>query len=314
VFERTRAVLIPVGLTGDWTMVAVTAWEVTAELGHTLTVGSDRPRPVLVASRLASLAVMAGGVVFLSRHDTESGHLPLAATALVCVGAFLWLGERSIRWDRGRRWRMVAAAWALPLAAIVAAAVPERPERAGRSWREGLARKIRFGEMPTDDIERLGLWCREHTPVDARFIGPPGPKGFRLWSRRSLAFNRAASPYNARGLADWARRYQEHVAFDGDTAAFVRAYRDDRHRLERRYDRMSPEELAALADRQGAGYVIALPPAASPSDSSPLEILHVEGRWAVYRRSKAGSARLPVTPTPEGPYGASTRTASAETG
>jgi hypothetical protein len=284
-FERTRAVLIPVGLAGDWMMVAVTALEVTAELGQTMAVRSRRPRHGLIASRVASLAVLAGGIVFLSKHDTESGHVPLAAAAVVSWVGFRWMGERSIRWDRGRCRRMLAVAWALPLAAMISAAVPERLGKTGHSWKEGLARKIRLTEVPTDDIERLALWCREHTPVSARFIGPPGPKGFRLWSRRSLAFNRAASPYNARGLADWANRYQEHVGFDGDIAEFVRAYRDDRHGLERRYDRMSREELAALADRQGAQYVIAPRPAASSRDTSPLEPLHVEGRWAVYRRS-----------------------------
>src|SRR5262249_55001324 len=157
---------------------------------------------------------------------------------------------------------------------IISVAVPERLVKTGHSWRERLTRKIRLTEVPTDDIERLAVWCREHTPVSARFIGPPGPKGFRLWSRRSLAFNRAASPYNARGLPDGANRYQEHVGFDGDIAAFVRAYRDDRHGLERRYDRMSRAELAALADRQGANYVIAPRPAASSAETSPLELQH----------------------------------------
>ena len=64
---------------------------------------------------------------------------------------------------------------------------------------EGLINRCRFIAVPGDDIERLAVWCREHTPRTARFIGPPGPKTFRLWSRRSVAFNRAASPYHAAG-------------------------------------------------------------------------------------------------------------------
>ena len=112
--------------------------------------------------------------------------------------------------------------------------------------------------MPIDDMERLGQWCREHTPVDARFVGPPGPKTFRLWSRRSLAFNRAGSPYHAAGLADWFARFQDHVDLHVPPAEFVRRYMSGRHRLEARYDAMGADRLAALALRQGADHVIAL--------------------------------------------------------
>ena len=82
------------------------------------------------------------------------------------------------------------------------------PRRAGR------ALPVRGGARPTTS-SGWRVWCREHTPADARFIGPPGPKTFRLWSLRSLAFNRAGSPYHAAGLADWAARFRDHVGFDG---------------------------------------------------------------------------------------------------
>ena len=151
----------------------------------------------------------------------------------------------------------------------------------------GLINRCRFAAVPMDDIERLGLWCREHTPAAARFIGPPGPKTFRLWSRRSLAFNRAASPYHADGLADWFARFQDHVDFHGSPAEFVHAYVNNRHGFEARYQAMTDADRAALALRQGASYVIAAAPTdlkrgTSPSPG-PLELLHVEGRYAVYR-------------------------------
>jgi hypothetical protein len=143
--------------------------------------------------------------------------------------------------------------------------------------------RCRFADVPVDDLERLARWAREHTPLDARFIGPPGTKTFRLWSLRSLAFNRAGSPYLASGLADWARRYRDHVAFDGPDEAFVRAYLRDRHGLEARFDALSPEDMAALAARQGAGYVVARAPDGSAGATEPLALLHTEGRYAVYR-------------------------------
>ncbi len=147
--------------------------------------------------------------------------------------------------------------------------------------------------MPVDDVERLALWCRDHTPASARFIGPPGPKTFRLWSRRSLAFNRAASPYNADALADWFGRFQDHVDYHGSPAEFVRSYLADRHGFEARYDRIGAAKHAELALRQRADHVVALAPASGgktadrTSNTGPLELLHVEGRYAVYRVKSA---------------------------
>jgi hypothetical protein len=178
---------------------------------------------------------------------------------------------------------MTVYAWAVPALALLANLAPESTAFARSGWRQHLVRLCRFGEVPLDDIERLGLWCRAHLPVEVRLVGPPGPKTLRLWSERNLAFNRAASPYTARGLADWSRRFADHVGFEGIPAAFVQAYVSDRHGLEGRYDALGLEARAALADRQGADYVIA--PATRSNDSTcALELVHVEGRYALYRR------------------------------
>ena len=182
-------------------------------------------------------------------------------------------------------------AWVIPLASLLAAAVPLNHAAARHPLVRGLISRCRFTAVPADDIERLGQWCRDHTPETARFIGPPGPKTFRLWSRRSLAFNRAASPYHADGLADWFARFQDHVDVHDAPATFVREYLEGRHRLEARYDELSLAEKAVLAFRQGADHVIALAPESLPADpratqradDSPLEFLHAEGRDAVYR-------------------------------
>ena len=108
------------------------------------------------------------------------------------------------------------------MAAVLAGLATRDHPESGHHLVKGLIDRCRFIPVPLDDIERLALWCRDHTPGTARFIGPPGPKTFRLWSRRSLAFNRAASPYHAAGLADWFARFQEHVDFHGPPAEFVR--------------------------------------------------------------------------------------------
>jgi hypothetical protein len=248
------------------------------------------------------------GLVFLSRHDTESGHWPLLAVLGVGLVAAVatYLAARTTRssidrcqiatdgthkWPRPARVAAMVLAWLVPLAAFFAGLIPAN-HPAGR-WPlvQGLLTRCRFGATPVDDVERLALWCREHTPSSARFIGPPGPKTFRLWSRRSLAFNRAGSPYLAAGLADWFRRFQDHVSVHEPPAEFVRDYMAGRHRFEARYDQLNGEEQAALAFRQGAEYVIALSPSArkavgKSSGQSPMELLHIEGRFAVYKVSQ----------------------------
>jgi hypothetical protein len=272
--DRARSLLIACGLTGDWALVVATAVDLAVDA---VRLGTRQPG----WSWGTFITALGGGLVLLARHDTESGQVIL----LAALGALSLLtgvfGHRTLGWTRRRLIWALAASWALPLAAGLAAlgAVPRA------SWAEALIARCRFAATPADDVERLALWCRAHTPLTARFIGPPGPKTFRLWSLRSLAFNRAASPYHARGVADWAARFRAHVGFQGSSAELVRAYQQDRHALERRYQAMSNAERAVLAVRQGAAYVVAAPPeeGGRTAADDPLELLHVEGRYAVYR-------------------------------
>lgn len=284
---RARAALLAVGLAGDWALVVVTL----VEVGMT---GFEAVRTRYsswgdrweISTMLAGGVILGGGLWFLMRHDTESGQWPLlGALGASLIASWLGLGRnREICWTPRRLALTVLACWAVPLVALAAALAPASSAGHPRAWARPWLDHCRFAAVPTDDIERLAVWCRDHTPRKTRLVGPPGPKTFRLWSLRSVTFNRAASPYHARGLADWSARFRDHVGFSGSTADFVRAYRLDRHGLERRYQAMSDAERAALAVRQGATHVIAAPP---PEDTSstvgPLELLHVEGRYAVYR-------------------------------
>jgi hypothetical protein len=276
--------LIAVALAGDWMLVVVTIVEAGTTLVEALGI-SRRGSHVIFAG------LMACGLCFLSRHDTESGHWPIL---VVLIGGptvpVCWRVVRSRFSDQAiLRWATVLA-WAIPTLALGAGVIPADHPVALSPLVRGLIARCRFAAVPIDDIERLAAWCREHTPASARFIGPPGPKTFRLWSRRSLAFNRAGSPYHAAGLADWFARFQDHVDVHGSPEVFVQKYLSDRHQLEARYDELSDEKRAELAFRQGADHVIALAPGApgsvqdSTSDRhSPLLLLHREGRFAVYR-------------------------------
>ncbi|WP_422925251.1 DUF6798 domain-containing protein [Singulisphaera sp. PoT] len=272
--DRCRAMLLGVGLVGDRAFVVATLFDVLIEALDRVGV-ANRTR-VVAAGMFLVVALR-----FLSRHDTESGHIPLLA-GLVCLVLVTLVQRRwTPAWNRRRVAFALVTAWFVPVAALVAGALGDTKS----ALVCGLVERCRFGEVATDDVERLAVWCRENTPESARFIGPPGPKTFRLWSRRSLAFNRAASPYHAAGLADWSARFRDHVGFDGSTTEFVRAYQVDRHGLEKRYQGMGDVERARLALREGADHVISAAPAHGEdvAREGPLELLHVEGRYAVYR-------------------------------
>ncbi len=263
--SRIRCAVLVAGLTGDWAFVAATLFDASAFLCERFA------RRIEVA---VSITMLVGSLVFLSRHDTEFGHvLLISAIAAALVASYL--SKSPFKSPHGFRLAVcLALAWIVPVAAMIVPALSNGP------LSQNLASRCRFGEWADDDIERLAVWCRYHTPKDARFVGPPGPKTFRLWSRRDLAFNRAASPYHGSGLADWSKRFREHVGFRGTIADFAIAYLTDRLALERGFDRMNATELAALASQQGANYLLA----SSKLDAgSCLERIRVEGRFAIYR-------------------------------
>jgi hypothetical protein len=295
--RRTRAVLLAVAFAGDWLLVVATLAELAvsaAAATRTRFFPGERGRLVDAAVLFGMLAL---GFNFLAHHDTEFGHVPLlAATSagLLCELAIPWRrsgagGRGILSWTRPRLASALALAWILPFASLLAAAVPVESAAGRHPLVRGLIARCRFAAVPGDDIERLAVWCREHTPATARFIGPPGPKTFRLWSRRSLAFNRSGSPYHAAGLADWFARFQDHVGFHGAPDQFVRSYQADRHGFEARYEALDDTARAALALRQGATHVVAAAPEGrdermnTSADAGPLELLHVEGHFAVYR-------------------------------
>ena len=235
---------------------------------------------------------MAWGLYFLSRHDTESGHWPILA---VLIGGRVGLALRRV--VGGRFLGHVSPtmgdglAWVIPAPCAARGPDPGRsPRRTESPGPRARSARCRFAAVPIDDIERLAVWCREHTPARARFIGPPGPKTFRLWSRRSLAFNRAGSPYHAAGLADWFARFQDHVDVHASPELFVQKYLSGSHEFEARYDAAQRRNSCRAGDPPGGRSCdracAAVSGSAQDSTSDrhgPLVLLHREGRFAVYR-------------------------------
>ncbi len=275
--SRGRAVLVAVSLAGDWTLVVATGVELAMSLAERWLA----PRPVAAVGAV----VLGLGLVWLVRHDTEAGQWAILLS-LGGLGAGTMLARvRPLGWNRRRLAYVLVAAWVLPTLAWGAGLVQgDRPARDG-TVAAALVGRCRFAEVPVDAVEWLGAWSRAHTPPGSRFIGPPGVKGFRLWSRRPLAFNRAGSPYHAAGLLDWSDRFRAHVGFAGTSAEFAHAYLAGRHDLEANYDRMTPEAKLALARSQGATHVLERINDHRPApDLGPgLELLQRHQGYAVYQ-------------------------------
>lgn len=276
--SRARAVLLAVGPAGDRMLVVATLVELAATLAERR--GGAR------AARGAGLVVLGGGLAWLARHDTEGGHVAIILALGALAGGTLAARARSPGWNRRRLGYALVAAWTIPAAALGVQWARGERSALGGPVAEALVRRCRFAEVPADDLERLGRWCRDHTPPTSRFIGPPGDKGFRLWSRRPLAFNRAGSPYHAAGLRDWSDRFRAHVGFAGPSADFARAYLAGRHDLEANYSRMSAEAKLALARDQGATHVLERftdRDGRAPDLGPRFELLATQGEYAVYR-------------------------------
>lgn len=290
---RLRALLLAAGVCVDQAMLVASL----TELAFVTTERTPRP------ARWFPLLVLAAGLWWLTRHDPERGYLPLLVA--VAAAGSATIADRRNRPARprptilaGRRWAFaLAAAWAVPMVALAAGFSPIEPGSTLAELRHALVDRCRFTRVPTDDVEKLADWCRDHTPSSARFIGPPGPKSFRLWSERAVAFNRAASPYHAAGLADWSERFRLHTGFEGTTADFARAYLRDRHGLEAGFARLTPAGLATLARSQGAGYLLA--GELHSADAGAWEALRTEGRYTVYRLRDAPLAHAEAIPDRE---------------
>jgi hypothetical protein len=296
VLDRTRAAVLAAGFVGDWLLVVAATAELTVSTAQEVRRAAGRTCVPRLVPFLVFGGTLLAGWNFLAHHDTESGHVPLLVAVAVGIAGGLRIRRRDPAWPflaggeaRADR-RLVlgmAAAWVYPVLALLAALIPPGHPASRLSAVRGLVDRCRFYPTPLDDVERLALWCRDHTPRSARFIGPPGPKTFRLWSWRSLAFNRSGSPYHGAGLIDWFARFADHVNYHNAPEEFVRDYVAHRHDIEARYDALSDPERAALALRQGADHVIAPAPRDSGGrlnqGASPLELLHVEGRYAAYR-------------------------------
>ena len=247
-----------------------------------------------MAPALVYLATIALGLNFLAHHDTESGHVPL----LIAVGAGLGtIAQPDARgshrgccptWtpaDRGgSRQRSASPGSCRSRRCWRRRSHQITPRRGSRSC-ERLVDRCRIAPMPLDDIERLALWCRDHTPHRRGSSGRPAPRPSgsgrdgtwrsiaraarimaRAWPTGSLALRTTSisaarrrssfGPIGTTGMSS--RRGTIRSAMSSE-----RPWPSGRG-----LSTSSPRRRKTASRQQIAG---------------PLELLHVEGRYAAYR-------------------------------
>ena len=293
--DRARAVLIAIGLAGDRMLVVATAVDLAVS-------GLEYARTALRMKTWAwhpawtggSFAIALGmGLVFLARHDPEQGPWFMVAAVAALAALPRLVRGRTWSWNRRRLAWALALAWAVPLAAFLAAnlADPRAP------WAEGLIEPlpVRGGPHRRHRTARTlvpGTYPRHgpvHRPARSQdlpaLVAPqPGvqPGGEPLPCRRTGRLGRPVPrPRRLRRLLRCARpglsarppRPRGSLSSDERSPA-RRPGGPARGRLRRRRP-----ATAGRARPAGVG--------------SPLELLHVEGRYAVYRvRTPAPPAQL----------------------
>ena len=186
-FPRLRSVLIGVALVGDWMLVVVTSAEAGVALCEWL---ADRPLGGRFAfgprvQKIVFAGLLGLGLVFLSRHDTESGHWPLLAVLGVGLAATF-----SVRWatragqtssgqceapvERAHTWPKHAAGWGALRAGLAGS-------RSGLLCRPGSGRPSR-GAVATGSrtVDTVPVWG--HAGRRCRAVGRLVPRAHTVWS------------------------------------------------------------------------------------------------------------------------------------
>ena len=248
-----RAVLLAVGLAGDWTLVVVTAFELVCGADGMANSASepDSSRP-----GRRGFPCWAMACYFLSRHDTESGHLPLLVALIVTP--ILCRSDASGRSPTG-----LPPARAADRVCVGRAHAGVAGER--RSGDSGLARflvarasseRCRFAEVPPDDVERLAVWCRTHPPARCPVHRAARSEDVPALVAPEPGVQPGGEPLPRRGLADWSRGSATTSGFEGSPRSSSGPTSQTATASRGAMTHSIPDARAALAVRQGAQYVI----------------------------------------------------------
>jgi len=164
----------------------------------------------------------------------------LLFVALVGAGAVTLLGA-SDRWQ-----------WAIAVMAVIATVDTARQGRLGL--------RIALADDEGPAYVALCRWAREHTPVNAVFVVPPNEQLFRFEARRAIVVNFKNVPQLASEIGEWRARLE--AVLDEPLSALPRRFDLAHAAIAARYDALSDNQLAAVAHRYGARYVVTTHPLA----------------------------------------------------
>jgi hypothetical protein len=139
--------------------------------------------------------------------------------------------------------------------------------------------------MPGDEAEYLAVcdWARDHTPVDAVFLVPPGESSFRLRARRAIVVNFKAVPQLSGELPEWRDRLQAALALD-DLTSLPWGYVHTLRAIDQRYASLDADQLVAAATAYDARYVVTAR-ACEPRHDLRLVFSSPTGGYFVYDRA-----------------------------
>lgn len=155
-------------------------------------------------------------------------------------------------YDRGTPLMIIGGA-----VALTAAVLARRPSvlvvvvLAAALWKSPRGRGL-DGRLAVNRTElALETWSREHTPVDALFLIPPELGRFRLLSRRAVVVDTKSPPLRADLLVAWYQRLCAVARVDSARTT---------DEIVARYHKLSADELADVAHRFGADYIVVRAP------------------------------------------------------
>jgi hypothetical protein len=222
---------------------------------------SDARRIVLVLLGLILVALVGAGIWYWSETLVQMSlyRFSIYVQLLGCCAAAIWIRSMT-------RKRELATLSPIACAAIAMVCAVRGPF---------------FGvfQMPRDDADYVAMcrWVATETPIDALFLVPPDEESMRLVGRRAIVVNYKAVPQLSAELVQWRQRMCDVLAMD-DLTQLPHGYSHTLPAIRERYDQLTADQLAAIAQKYQARYVIA-------SHSLPTlgaMQIHAAGRYMLY--------------------------------
>jgi hypothetical protein len=217
---------------------------------------------------LATPVVVAGAVIVIraARPTSAAGAFvcanvgPLLLFAGVLAGAMAWVVFGGGGGAGRPRWPGVVAVVGVAVALAV-------------GWNRWLGLNVALADDGDAAYREVCRFARERTPVGAVFLVPPNEQLFRYHGRRAIVVNFKNVPQLSSEMPEWRRRLEDVLG--SPLATLPRRFDLAHAEIARRYDARPFDELAAVAKRYGARYVLTARPQAGRTAAFENESYHL---------------------------------------